>query len=136
MKIYCFARASVSHTFATHYVLFEIWSKNYNGFFILNEFYMIWYDNKVFCLKMVNFIYSEKATKILRNLHLFWLALVPVKKGGYFAKFLWPSQNIWTLNIVIFNFYVRSLIKALKNSDILRMIQIFGASSTFYLTFT
>ena len=23
--------------------------------------------------------------------------LVPVKKGGNFAKFLWPSQNIWTL---------------------------------------
>ena len=29
----------------------------------------------------------------------FWLVLVPVKKGGDFAKFLWPSQNIWTLII-------------------------------------
>ena len=39
---------------------------------------------------VVKFIYSKKATKFLP---------VPVKKGGDFAKFLLPSQNIWTLII-------------------------------------
>ena len=38
-------------------------------------------------VKMVKFIYSEKATQILRNLHLFFgLALVPVKKRWRFRK--------------------------------------------------
>ena len=47
---------------------------------------------------LLKFVYSEKATKILQNLHLFLsVCTVDKKKGGDFAKFLWPSQNIRTL---------------------------------------
>ena len=40
-------------------------------------------------------IYSEKATKFLRNLHLFLIGTsTSQKKGGDFAKILRPSQII------------------------------------------
>ena len=45
----------------------------------------------------VKFIYSEKATIFLRNLHLFLTGTIYIQKNGDFAKFLWPSQNIWAL---------------------------------------
>ena len=49
----------------------------------------------------LKFAYSEKATKILRNFHLFLSVCTVDKKGGDFAKLLWLSQNIRTLPATI-----------------------------------
>ena len=44
--------------------------------------------------------------KILQNLHLtFDYSTYSQKLGEDFAKFLWPSQNIWTLTLILFFFF-------------------------------
>ena len=56
----------------------------------------------------LKFIYSEKATKFLRNLHLTFdystsiLQYIQSKVRWRFRKILWPSQNIRTLRISFF----------------------------------
>ena len=53
----------------------------------------------------VKFIYSEKATKILRNLPLtFDCMYCSQKLVEDFANFLWTSQNVWTLSDSICRF--------------------------------
>ena len=66
----------------------------------------------------IKFIYSEKATKfceisssyILRRPQNFaksppiiWLAVRRTNNWWRFHKILWPSQNIWTLNLYFLN---------------------------------
>ena len=50
----------------------------------------------------LKFSFSEKATKIWKNLPLVLTLLSKnncfVKTGGRFFQILWPSHNIWTLN--------------------------------------
>ena len=50
------------------------------------------------CCSLLKFSYSKKATKILSLIiwH-YYLVQVMTKKSGRWTKFLWPSQNIWTL---------------------------------------
>ena len=49
-------------------------------------------------LLLVTFIYCEKATKFEKISHLFLKLPCNVKtKWEIFFKFVWPSENIWTL---------------------------------------
>ena len=48
---------------------------------------------------LLKFIYSEKATKFC-ELTYFWLQYIRSKVRGRFRKILWPSQNIWTFNVL------------------------------------
>ena len=42
-------------------------------------------------------IFWEGHKKLKNNSQILWNLLSNVKKSGRFFKFLWPSQNIWTL---------------------------------------
>ena len=56
-------------------------------------------DFTYFCTILnIQFIYSEKVTKFSKSSPYFY-ALHRTKVRGRFRKILWPSQNIWTLNI-------------------------------------
>ena len=48
-------------------------------------------------LTIVNFKYSEKATKFCRIFTLLLSYVVPVKSKVKILQNFWPSQNIWTL---------------------------------------
>ena len=51
--------------------------------------------------KLLKLIYSEKATQFCEIFTLFLSYVVPVKsKVKISQKFLWPSQHIWTLQIM------------------------------------
>ena len=53
-----------------------------------------------FCF-MIQFIYSEKATKFCEIFPLLFFdysIYMQSKERGRFRKILWPSQNVWTLN--------------------------------------
>ena len=47
---------------------------------------------------LIKFIYSEKATKIWRNIQTFDATRRFQIKFGDFVIFQWPTQNIWTLS--------------------------------------
>ena len=51
----------------------------------------------LFTVSYLKFRYSEKATKICKNLPLFLMLLSNLKESGRFLHILWPYHNIWTL---------------------------------------
>ena len=59
----------------------------------------------LFCTYCLKFRYSEKATKFSQS-STFYLTLncsveLYIRKCGRWDKFLWPSQNTWTLHTCI-----------------------------------
>ena len=59
---------------------------------------------------MLKFRFSEKATKIWKNLPVVLTCALNFKKSGRFFQIVWPSHNILTLRkilLIIFMTYVR-----------------------------
>ena len=55
---------------------------------------------------MLNFIYSEKATKFCEISTLLLTGTTKTKVRGRFRKILWPSQNIWSLTKRLQMFFI------------------------------
>ena len=81
---------------------------------IVGKFFIIlnWRNcksNSIFHPKKLKFSFSEKTTKIWKNLPLVLTLLSKnncfVKTGGRFFQILWPSHNVWTLKTTIYLFW-------------------------------
>ena len=69
----------------------------------------------------IKFRYSEKATKIWPIFHSFFLTLCTYKRQiirGRWAKFGWPSQNLWTLTTTLKWQIVCRIIKLLRSNEV------------------
>ena len=53
-------------------------------------------------LATLKFIHCEKATKFEKIFHLFLKLFLIVETKRKISKFMWPSQNIWIIRVIIF----------------------------------
>ena len=93
---------------------------------------MMWHYFLLGVLSQIKSSFSEKATKIWKNLPLVLTLMSKnnffVKTGGRFFQILWPSHNVWTLSDQFSK-------KAKSNWNLTELVEEFFAQSSIWIYF-